>query len=36
MVDKNKQQKAANTTVMLLVLAAVAIYVGFYILVANT
>jgi len=36
MVDKNKQQKAANTTVMLLVLLAVAIYVGFYILVANT
>ena len=35
MEAKHKQQKAANRTVAILVLAAVVIYVGFYYLVAK-
>tara|TARA_X000000950_G_scaffold273927_1_gene358307 strand:+ start:3881 stop:3991 length:111 start_codon:yes stop_codon:yes gene_type:complete len=36
MVDKSKQQKAANITVALLVVLALVIYIGFYVLVFNT
>ena len=32
---KNKQQKAANRTVLILALVALAIYVGFYVLVGS-
>ncbi len=35
MEAKRKQQKAANKTVAILVLAAVVIYVGFYFIVAK-
>ena len=35
MEAKHKQQKAANRTVLILALAAIVIYVGFYFLVAK-